>query len=216
MTFLSCSMQEKSVAASLFIVRENGKYLFKHASFIPQEKWQNGYKKEDTVYLRNVLYKSAYTSLSKKIDPVTFEQLYNIDSNKVKVSNPFYLRYPYNAVYFTDDKNIYFYDENEQDPANPAKLILAGEKSNYKLLGGGYLSIAGKIFYNGKEVVGADLGSFKTFRMQLDNSEWALTVGYDKNNIYLDEKKMDQKTFERNKENFLDISYKDLQRIYFK
>lgn len=148
----------------------------------------------DTLYLRNVIDTSSF-------------RLLGLDSfEKEKIRNRFYLDGRM-LCYYRDKNNLYAFLDKE----NPEFLLL-GLWKDVILLGGNYIRIKNRIYSKGLFIPHADLETFHTMDIpQFHNkSEWSVTVGLDKNHIYLDEKIMDKLCF-----NKIIFSNDSLKNIYF-
>ena len=127
----------------------------------------------------------------KIIDIKSFDLLYNDDNVKKQVNNEFYLR-DGNDYYFKDKNYIYMYKDDSTDENNFPFFFIAGKSNNYKVLGGAYLQIKNIIYCKGEVLKEADVKTFKTVKMQRRDSEWSITVGLDKRNIYLYNRKIEK------------------------
>lgn len=145
-------------------------------------------------------------TLHKLEDVIDCKSFINIFDGKdsIKLNNSYYKSNPIMS-YFKDRNYLYFYLEDSN------YLIIKGEINSYNCLGGPYLAINGKVYYEGEEVIGADITSFKTLNVYRDKSEWMKTVGLDKRSIYNGKSKMTQEMFNR-------LIWRDLdslKHIYF-
>lgn len=146
---------------------------------IPNHRIQSSIKQ--FVYFDQVYDPSKNMNLPimKVVDQSTFDWITNDDKDRVKIDNNFYLRSGHYFIFYFKDNN-YIYTADPEVPI----LICLGSAQDYALLGGLYVRVGESIYYEAKKIVGADAETFKTFQSPLENSEWSITYGVDKNYIY--------------------------------
>jgi hypothetical protein len=127
--------------------------------------------------------------IEKIVDCNSFESIFE-GKDSTSLNNDYYKLNPIFS-YFKDKKYLYFYYEDS------SYLIVKGKSDQYECLGGPYLKIKNTIYYDGKEVIGADNTSFRTITVYRNKSEWMKTVGLDENNIFNGENKMTEDMFNR-------------------
>lgn len=132
----------------------------------------------------------------------SFRNIYD-DLDSITLGNEYYRANPI-ASYFKDKNYIYFYTGSNY-------LTVKGKSNQYEVLGGPYLRIDNKIYYEGKEVIGADISSFKVIHAGQKDSGWLRTVGLDNKYIYNSENKMNELMFEH----FRWDNKDSLKQIYF-
>jgi hypothetical protein len=185
-------------------------------------------KDRDTVYFYEAydIKEHKNRNLSKVIDSKTFDLLYNFPEDRKKVSNNEYLSdildifggyTPNTFYYFKDRKYIYIYVCGFTEYPCYNRFYIAGRISDYDVLGGAYLRVGNKIYCEGKEVKDADINTFKTFIANRFGSDHDMTLGMDKNSIYVNDKAINSyKEFKDYFENYYVTSNTDsLRKIYF-
>lgn len=135
--------------------------------------------------------KSDTIPLEKVIDQNTFHLLGLEDEEKEKIRNLFFLNGRLNCYYA--DKNFTYAFADKPNP----EFKIIGDADKAIFIGGNYMKISEKIYSNGIEVKNVDYNSFKTFEVSTERIERKLTIGSDKKHLFLDEKIMTKKDFDR-------------------
>ncbi|MBR4647262.1 MAG: DKNYY domain-containing protein [Bacteroidales bacterium] len=120
------------------------------------------------------------------VDCKTFMNIYDGEDSLARGNDLYYNAHPI-MNYFKDKNHLYAYVIHPNPPYDNF-LIVIGNSDAYKVLGGAYLQIGGKIYCEGKEIEGADVTSFQIIEVMRKDSEWPVVLGKDNKHIYLFDK----------------------------
>lgn len=137
-------------------------------------------KTDDSKWIKEVITDSEELPVSEIIDFRTFDYLYKYKDDSIKFNNTFYSHNP-SKVYFKDKRFLYFL---VNDSSGDALLYKKCKSNEYELIGGEYLKIFPNVYWQTKKINNADYQTFKTMNVSQNKSEWGITIGIDKNNIY--------------------------------
>lgn len=126
---------------------ENDSFSFKVDSLNNQileiKKYSNP-NRIDFVQIKGMLHK-----LGAVVDCNSFINIFD-SKDSIKILNDYFKANPI-IRYFKDKNYLYFYIEDSN------YLVLKGKNNEYDVLGDSYLTIDNKVYYDGKEVIGADV-----------------------------------------------------------
>lgn len=142
----------------------------------------------NSTHIIHVIDDNLIKDLEEVLDETTFDLLYDFKEDSLKINNIYYKHNPI-TTYYKDKYNIYFLTDTI--------LVNMGKNSEYKILGGAYLKLNNKIFWNAKEIKNVDIRTFHTINIFREKSEWLKTVGLDKNYIYNGNVVMNETMFEK-------------------
>lgn len=172
--FFSCNSQSK------YVIIRNNDLIVKDSTNGLVLRLPSYMSKEKYFYLKTLRnHNEKIIKISEFIDVTTFDYIYNYPEDKSKINNEYYIKNPVDN-YFKDSKHLYIYQYLNGNP----DFFIAGNNSDYKILGGAYIRIEDKIYWRGEEVEGVDINSFKTLNVLRNNSEWKATIGMDKYHLY--------------------------------
>lgn len=206
---ISCIQEIKN---KNYIIFKEKKLYFKHHTFSENSKQENSYKKGDTIFFGAVIINDKIVENTKVIDPTTFDALYNYATERAKVKNEYYLRGE--DYYFRDKKYIYIYQDNILDSKTSPMFFIGGKVDDFAVLGGSYLRVGNKIYCKGIKLEDVDISTFKTATLRLKNSEWYQTIGFDKNAIYIENRKEYTSNLKLYKNRIIGINLDSLQNFY--
>ncbi|MDO5656398.1 MAG: DKNYY domain-containing protein [Flavobacteriaceae bacterium] len=173
--FIGCTQENYNIKNPeiLYVDKKTGNLIFKPY-----------YSKQIT----EVIDGNKIKKLKEVLDERTFDLLYNFREDSLKINNIYYNYNPV-AVYYRDKNFIYFLVDSV--------LIKKGNINEYEVLGGLYLKLNNKIFWNAIEIKNVDIKTFHTINVMREKSEWSKTVGIDKNHIYNSNLIMDESVFDK-------------------
>jgi len=207
---ISCTYNIKN--KNYLITKQNELY-FKHHTFSNISKQYDSFKEKDSVYFKNVYHEGKMISNKEIIDPESFDLLYNDENFRKRVNNEFYLRDKCD-YYFKDKNYIYMYKDDSTNENNIPFFFIAGKSTDYKVLGGAYLQIKDIIYCKGEILNGVDVKTFKTAKIRLEHSEWSMTIGLDKKNIYLENRKINKSKLHLYIDRIYEINTDSIRRMY--
>lgn len=146
------------------------------------------FKPYDSMQITEVIDGNKIKKLKEVVDEKTFDLLYNFREDSLKINNIYYKYNPV-TVYYRDENFIYFLIDSV--------LVKKGDSNEYEVLGGAYLKLHNKIFWNAKEIRDVDIKTFHTINVMREKSEWSKTVGVDKNYIYNGNLIMEESVFDK-------------------
>lgn len=196
--FFSCKEEVKN---EKYIACQKKTIFFKHKTFQSKTKQEGSFIKADSIYFSKVFFQNKNIDLKNILDVESFDKIIS-PKNAKEINNPFYYKDSTDFYYFKDRKYLYSYYDDITNSYPSFSII--GNSNEYRLLGGAYLLANNKIYCKGKEIE-ADPKTFKTAKMRLKHSEWFITIGVDKNNIYQENQKKDKM--------FLIYNYDEISKI---
>lgn len=189
------------------IKNKGSKRIFEVRSIIAPDSKVNGYFSiEDNVAQFTHLINPYGDTLKvhDTIDSLTFRVVGLSIEEKWKIRNPYFFDGRMRCYYY-DKTNFYAYLDLDS-----SEFLLLGKKSDAELLGGHYVRVGNRIFAQGVQIDSADLGTFHTMEVWMEGTEWNRTIGLDNYHIYVNDKILTEKRFEK-----LIAPNDSLKSIYF-
>lgn len=146
----------------------------------------------DSIFIKVVTVDGKEIQVEEIIDIRTFDFLYKYKEDSVKFKNAFYSHNP-SKIYFKDKNFLYFL---VKDSLNNYLLDRKCGANDYEMVGGEYIKIFPNVYWQVKRIANADYHTFKSINVLQNKSEWAITVGLDKRNIFYGDQIMQKDMFE--------------------